>query len=261
MNPSVSPPTAPVTILGAGLVGSLLALLLAQRGHPVQVYEGRPDPRRTGYTGGRSINLALSERGWLALERAGMAAQVRALAIAMHGRMMHAPDGSLTFQPYGQAGQAIYSVSRGLLNQALTQAAEQAGATFNFGHRCRRVDLAAQTLLLQIADNEAMEVHCPGPLFGADGAFSALRQALQRTDRFNYSQQYIDYGYKELTIPPGANGQHQLEPHALHIWPRHNYMLIALPNPDGSFTCTLFFPFEGEPSFASLATAAQVEAP
>jgi kynurenine 3-monooxygenase len=234
--------------------------MLAQRGHSVQVYEGRPDPRRAGYTGGRSINLALSERGWLALERAGMAAPVRELAIAMHGRMMHAPDGTLTFQPYGQAGQAIYSVSRGLLNQALTHAAEQAGASFYFGHRCRRVDLEAHTISLQTTNHQTKELAYLGPLFGADGAFSALRQALQRTDRFNYSQQYIDYGYKELTIPPGANGQHQLEKHALHIWPRHNYMLIALPNPDGSFTCTLFFPFEGETSFASLTTPAQVQA-
>jgi kynurenine 3-monooxygenase len=241
-----------VTILGGGLVGSLLALLLAQRGYPVQVHEARPDPRAHGYTGGRSINLALSDRGWRALELAGLAPQVRELAIAMHGRMMHSETGELTFQPYGQAGQAIYSVSRGLLNMALMDAAEQfAHVRYHFGQRCREVDLKSRTLTLQSADGELAQVH-PEILIGADGAFSGLRQAMQRTDRFNYSQQYIDYGYKELTIPPQPDGSHAMEKHALHIWPRHNFMLIALPNPDGSFTCTLFFPFAGEPSFAGL---------
>jgi kynurenine 3-monooxygenase len=247
-----------VTILGSGLVGSLLARLLAQRGHAVHVYERRPDPRTSGYMGGRSINLALSDRGWRALELAGVAAQVRELAIPMHGRMMHSEAGQLTFQPYGQAGQSIYSVSRGLLNLALMDAAEQAGASLHFGQPCREVDLKHNILTFQSADGQTTQVQ-PSLLFGADGAFSVLRQAMQRTDRFNYAQQYIDYGYKELTIPPKPDGTHQMEKHALHIWPRRNFMLIALPNPDGSFTCTLFFPFAGEPSFASLADRGAVE--
>ncbi len=241
-----------VSILGSGLVGSLLSLLLAQRGHAVQVYEGRSDPRQNGYSGGRSINLALSDRGWRALEAAGLAPQIRALAIPMHGRMMHSASGELTYQPYGQAGQSIYSVSRGLLNMALMDAAEQFDQVrYHFNQRCTEVDLKTRLVTLQTTDGELAQIQSE-ILIGSDGAFSALRQAMQRTDRYNYTQHYISYGYKELTIPAHPDGTHQLEKHALHIWPRQNFMLIALPNPDGSFTCTLFFPFEGEPSFASL---------
>ncbi|MCS7019809.1 MAG: NAD(P)/FAD-dependent oxidoreductase [Cytophagales bacterium] len=241
-----------VVILGGGLVGSLMAVLLAKRGYPVTVYEGRPDPREKGYERGRSINLALSHRGWKALESAGIADVVKGIAIPMYGRMMHSPTGELTYQPYDSTGKAIYSVTRGLLNLAICNEAIRHGATFHFGYRSVEVNLKNNQLTLRhIHGNELLTVQ-PDILIGADGAFSAVRQAMQRTDRFNYSQSYIEYGYKELSIPPTPEGGFYLEKNALHIWPRGNFMLIALPNNDGSFTCTLFFPFEGAVSFEQL---------
>lgn len=242
-----------ISIAGAGLVGSLLALYLARDGHSVEVYERRPDPRKMTVDGGRSINLALSDRGLQALEKVGLAERVkREMAIPMHRRVMHDRDGALSFQAYGKEGQYINSVSRAGLNALLMSAAEEAGVHFHFQHRCKAVDLQEPALHLQ---NEltGQDLVVPSDLiFGSDGAFSAVRTAMQKTDRFNYSQEYIDHGYKELTIPPGPDGSFQLEREALHIWPRGHYMLIALPNPDGSFTCTLFFPFDGEESFQAL---------
>lgn len=246
-----------ITIIGAGLVGSLLAIFLAKQGYKVSVFERRPDMRRKGEFGGRSINLALSNRGWWPLEQAGVADEVREMIIPMKGRMMHDLDGELTFQPYGNEGQFINSVSRAGLNMVLINNADSQGVDFNFDHFCLDVDLGSTIVKLE---NKGQVKNVSSDLIiGADGAFSTVRLAMQMTDRFNYSQQYIDHGYKELTIPAGKNREFQLEKNALHIWPRGNYMLIALPNQDASFTCTLFFPFDGDPSFSSLKNTNQVE--
>lgn len=248
-----------VTILGAGLVGSVLAVLLRKRGYEVTVYERRPDMRKEAVGAGRSINLAMSNRGWKALELAGLRDDIEAIAIPMPGRFLHQEDGSSAFQAYGKNGEAIYSVSRGELNKKLMDLAEQHGATIHFNQRCSRVDIAANKIYLQDEQGAEREVPCD-LLFGADGAFSSLRTAMSYQDRTNFSQYYIDAGYKELNIPAGPDGSWQIEKNALHIWPRHNYMMIALPNIDGSFTCTLFFPFEGDPSFSSIKTAEDVSA-
>ncbi len=243
--------TKKAIISGAGLVGSLWALLLARKGYEVDVFERRDDGRKRGFVGGRSINLALSDRGWRALDRAGISRTIRQMAIPMYGRMIHHEDGSLSFQPYGLDGQAIWSVSRAGLNMALIDAAEQHDQIhFHFRQKTVEVDLAHNALYIEHEDE--YQRHEAPLIFGADGAFSAVRHALMKTPRFNYCQDYLDYGYKELTIPPAPDGSHRLEPNALHIWPRHQFMLIALPNKDGSFTCTLFLPFEGELSFEVL---------
>ena len=246
-------------IVGAGLVGSLWAVFLARRGYQVKVYERRPDMRSAGYKGGRSINLAMSERGWKAVEQAGIREKIERVAIPMPGRMMHSTAGELTFQPYGKEGEAIYSVSRGGLNLELLNIADAfPNVTFFFEHRCTDVDLQNPFITFEDMQTGEMKREEAPLIFAADGAFSAVRHALQRTDRFNYNQFYLEHGYKELTIPPGADGTHQLKANALHIWPRGNFMLIALPNADGSFTCTLFLPFEGEVSFERLHTDEEV---
>ncbi len=247
-----------VVIVGAGLVGSLLAIYLRRRGYEVNIYERRGDMRLQSVAAGRSINLALSDRGIRALEEVGAMEHIRPIAIPMHGRQIHQPDGQEVYQPYGKSGQYINSVSRGELNKTLMTLAEQHGAHLHFQHRCQQVDWSANQFVFEKADGSEMRVK--GELvFAADGAFSAARLQYQlQHDRFQYQQSYIDFGYKELTIPAGADGSFQMEPNALHIWPRKNYMLIALPNPDGSFTCTLFFPYEGDPSFASLQTDEQI---
>ena len=251
---------SPIVLIGAGLVGALWALLLAKRGHTVHVYERRPDMRAAGFVGGRSINLAMSVRGWKAMRRAGIAGDIRQTGIPMYGRELHQDDGTLAFQAYGQAGQAIFSVSRGGLNRSLIEAADAyASVTFFFERKCEAVDLRAQQVTFSDAagKHETIDYRV---LFGADGAFSAVRSALMRTPKFNYSQHYLEHGYKELTIPPAPGGGFRMKKEALHIWPRGQFMLIALPNPDGSFTCTLFLPFEGEESFAKLQTRDQIRA-
>lgn len=241
-----------VAIAGAGLVGSLLAIFLKKRHYEVDIYERRPDARVNHLYAGRSINLALSNRGWKALETAGLQKAVRKMAIPMYRRVMHDNKGQLTYQPYGKKGEAIYSVSRGGLNKLLMDKAEQHGVHIHFEHKLENVNLQTAQAEFEDLARQEMNTITPDALIGADGAFSAVRRNMQFTDRFSYSQNFIEHGYKELTIPPNAEGKHQMELNALHIWPRGNYMLIALPNPDGSFTCTLFFPYEGEPSFASL---------
>ncbi|MBC8085271.1 MAG: FAD-dependent monooxygenase [Hymenobacter sp.] len=250
-----------LTLMGAGLVGSLLALYLARHGHAVDVFERRADPRLMGPLEGRSINLALSDRGWRALEGVGIGNEVRQVGIPMYGRVMHDPRGQLTRQPYGQENQAIYSVSRAGLNRKLLDLVEaEPGVRLHFNQQCLHVDLREQTLHLRDINTAREQVRPFHRLFGTDGAYSAVRGAMQKTDRYNYSQHYLEYGYKELNIAPGPGGTWQLEKHALHIWPRGQYMMIALPNLDGSFTCTLFFPYEGPHSFATLQTPAQVQA-
>jgi kynurenine 3-monooxygenase len=248
-------------IVGAGLVGSLWAVFLARRGYRVDVYERRPDMRAAGYQGGRSINLAMSERGWKAIEQAGIREKIEKVAIPMPGRMMHSVAGELSFQPYGKLSEAIYSVSRGGLNRELLEIADtHPNVHFHFEHRCVEPDLQAPFVTFEdLRTGEHKRVEAP-LLFATDGAFSAVRYALQRTDRFNFAQHYLEHGYKELSIPPLADGSHRLDPAALHIWPRGNFMVIALPNADGSFTCTLFLPFEGEVSFEKLGTRHAVHA-
>jgi len=246
-----------ISVAGAGLVGSLLSIYLAKRGHKVDIYEGRADARTANYGGGRSINLALSDRGLKALAGVGLDQKVLdQMSIPMRRRVMHDKEGNLSFQPYGKEGQAINSVSRSGLNAMLMDEAEASGVDIHFEQRCKAIDLELASARFENPSGESREVEAD-LLFGADGAYSAVRSAMVRTDRFSYSQEYIEHGYKELTIPPGAEGEFLMEKNALHIWPRGNYMLIALPNPDASFTCTLFFPFEGDPSFESLDTTAK----
>ena len=250
-----------ITIIGAGLVGSLLSIYLSKRGYKVSVFERRSDMRKEKISAGRSINLALSDRGIKALEEVGIMDEIRKICIPMHGRHIHNADGTTAFQPYGRQGQFINSVSRGELNKKLIDLAEKNGAEIFFNHRCEKIDWEKGTISFEVS-NLIPQTADFGFLFAADGAYSAARLQHQlQYDRFQYSQYFIDFGYKELNIPPGKGGSlpagqagFQMEKNALHIWPRGNYMLIALPNIDGSFTCTLFFPFEGDPSFASLNT-------
>ena len=247
-----------VIITGAGLVGSLWAILLAKRGYQVDVYERRGDMRTAEFVGGRSINLAMSNRGWRAMEKAGIKENIRSVAIPMAGRMMHSVEGELTFQPYGKDDEAIYSVSRGGLNIELMKLADGfENVTFHFNEKCTGVDLKNNIIGFQNAEGIKTTKYAD-LIFGADGAFSAVRSSFQKTPRFNYSQQYLDHGYKELRIPPASDGKHLIEKNALHIWPRGQFMLIALPNLDGSFTCTLFLPFEGKESFSNLKTSEQI---
>jgi kynurenine 3-monooxygenase len=250
-------------IVGSGLVGSLWAVFLAKKGYKVDVYERRPDMRQKGYAGGRSINLAMSERGWAAIDKAGIRQEIEKVAIPMPGRMMHAVDGALTYQPYGKEGQAIYSVSRGGLNLELLRLADAfPNVSLHFNHKCTDVDLDSPFITFEDTTNGTIKRIEAPLIFATDGAFSAVRYALQRTDRFDYAQRYLDHGYKELTIhpadTPGDFGHHRMKPDALHIWPRGNFMLIALPNADGTFTCTLFLPFEGEISFDKLKSKTDV---
>lgn len=243
------------TIVGAGLVGSLLSIYLAKRGYKVTVYERRPDLRKNRMSAGRSINLALSDRGWRGLEGVGIDDEVRKIGIPMKGRTIHNLDGKITFQPYGKNHQANYSVSRGGLNCLLMDIAEKHEVKFLFNERCTHVDLKNTITVFENFETKKISEIKSDRIFGTDGAFSAARMALQTsTDRFTYSQTYLDHGYKELTIAANAKGDFAMDADTLHIWPRGNFMLIALPNLDKTFTCTLFFPFEGEKSFASLDT-------
>jgi len=240
-------------IIGAGLVGSLLSIYLSKRGYSVKIYERRGDMRKQEMAAGRSINLALSDRGIRALEEVGLMEEIRKICIPMHGRFMHNADGSTAYQAYGKEGQFINSVSRGELNCKLMDLAEQHGTAIIFNQKCEQIDWKKNELMLQDANSLKTSTINFNLMFGSDGAFSAARLAHQlQHDRFQYQQYYIDFGYKELTIPAGDKGDFLLEKNALHIWPRGNYMMIALPNTDGSFTCTLFFPFNGPVSFAAL---------
>jgi kynurenine 3-monooxygenase len=246
-------------IIGAGLVGSLLGIYLAKRGYRVRIYERRPDMRKEKIVAGRSINLALSDRGIKALSEVGISEDVLKIAIPMRGRLIHHMDGSTVMQPYGKEGQAINSVSRGELNKKLMDLAEQHGIELYFNKRCTSIHWASNEAEFEDADGTVTKATAD-VIFGADGAYSAARlQHMLQHDQFEYHQYYIDCGYKELSIPAGANNSFLMEKHALHIWPRRDYMLIALPNLDGSFTCTLFFPFEGPLSFEKLDTEEKVK--
>lgn len=259
-----------VLIVGAGLAGSLLACYLAKLGYRVDVYERRSDPRKAGYVGGRSINLALSARGLWALDGVGLKEEILKHAIPMRGRVMHKPERNptLTFQAYGKPTDAINSISRGGLNLALIEAAARhESVTLHFDRRCLDVDVnRCEASFIDETNPTALPITATADLIiGADGAFSAVRTALQKTDRFEYSQTFLGHGYKELHIPafPEGQGTHNgyaLDPNALHIWPRGSAMMIALPNPDKSFTCTLFWPFDGDHGFAPLNTPESVRA-
>lgn len=250
------------TIIGAGLVGSLLSILLSKRGYKVNIYERRSDMRKETMSAGKSINLALSDRGWRGLQKAGIAEDIKKIAIPMYGRHIHHKDGSTIFQPYGREDQAIYSVSRADINKKLMDLAEnQNGVNIQFNMRCLHVGRPNMKSSFENSENGKIVHDESKLLFAADGAFSAGRLAMQlQNDRFEYNQHYIDCGYKELIIPPGEGGSFKLEKNALHIWPRGSFMMIALPNTDGNFTCTLFLPFEGEKSFQNLQTREQVSA-
>ena len=250
-----------ISIIGSGLVGSLLAIYLAKRGHQVKVFERRGDMRKENIAAGRSINLALSDRGWKGLEAVGIGDEIRKVAIPMRGRMIHTLTGEINYQPYGTAQQAIWSVSRGGLNCELMSLAERhKNVEILFNERCLHLDVRTGSIEFENQVTHAKSFHQGDHVIGADGAFSAARLQLQlQTDRFEYSQHYLEHGYKELSIPAGDGGKFLLEKNALHIWPRGGYMLIALPNIDGSFTCTLFFPFEGAHSFAALHNRQEVK--
>ena len=257
----------PVAVVGAGLVGSLISIYLKKRGYAVSLFERRGDMRKQEVGGGRSINLALSNRGIKALNEVGLADLIRKNAIPMHGRMVHTVDGQQSFHLYGKEGQFINSISRSGLNMVLLDEAEKLGVEILFNQRIDSIDIAntrivrsPQSVVHSNTGDQQLSTTNYGLIIGADGAYSAVRNAFQVSDRFNYSQTYIDHGYKELTIPADSHGNFQMEKNALHIWPRESFMLIALPNPDGSFTCTLFFPFEGRLSFASIKTKEDVQA-
>ncbi len=249
-----------VIIFGSGLVGSLLGIYLARKGCKVDIYERRPDMRQMLRTDGRSINLALSDRGWRALEGVGIASEIRDISIPMYGRMVHTPDGATNLLPYSKDGHSIYSVSRGSLNRRLMELVEaEPNVKFHFQQKCVKVDFANTSATVQnLETNEHFEVKADA-IFGADGAFSAVRASMQKTDRFDYQQHYINHAYKELTIEALPDGGFALDKNALHIWPRGHFMMIALPNTEGTFTCTLFFPYDGDPSFATLDTPEKVD--
>ena len=244
-----------VTIIGAGPVGTLASLFLRRRGIAVTIFERRPDMRAVDIPAGRSINLALANRGINALDRLGLMDKVRGLMIPMRGRMIHGPDGTVNLQPYGnKPHEVIYSVSRAALNMTLLNAAEANGVTIRFNQRCDSVDLDHKTL--KVFDEAGQQEQTAGfdSVIGADGGGSVVRTALN----VFVSEEKLGHGYKELTIPAGPGGAYRLEKNALHIWPRGGFMLIALPNIDGSFTATLFLPHDGAQSFAALQTPEKI---
>jgi kynurenine 3-monooxygenase len=240
-------------LIGSGLAGGLLAAFLGRRGDEVELFERRADPRAGNTIGGRSINLALSTRGIHALEQVGVAAEVLQHAIPMRGRMIHDRSGTLHFSPYDRdPSKYINSIGRGALNTVVIEAAQRyPNVRVQFNQRCTEVDLEQPSAELLNTETNETSIARGDAIVGVDGAFSAVRRSMQKLDRFEYSQSYLAHGYKELTIPPATDGSWQMEKNALHIWPRKSFMMIALPNPDGSFTCTLFWQFEGQPSFAN----------
>ena len=252
-------PTTKFVLIGSGLAGGLLAAYLGRRGYDVDLYERRADPREGNMVGGRSINLALSTRGIQALEQIGIAGKVLKHAIPMRGRMIHPARAGdrIIFAPYDiDPNKHINSIGRAALNTTVIEAAQRyPNVRVHFNHKCIGVDIDSATAhLFNTSTNQPLSASADS-IIGVDGAFSAVRQSMQlKIDNFQYDESYLAHGYKELTIPPGPNGSWQMEKNALHIWPRKSFMMIALPNPDGSFTCTLFWEFEGPRSFATTKT-------
>lgn len=251
---------APVAIVGGGLAGSLLALALARRGLRVDVYERRADPRTGAGADGRSINLGLSKRGIQALTQVGLIDEVMPLTVAMRGRAIHAPDGSTRFQPYGKdREEVLHSIDRNELNRLLlTHAGDHPQVRLHFGHRLVRIDRAGRSLDFE-RDGAVVQVR-PQWVVGADGAFSRVRPQMQRGMRADFHQEYLDWGYKELSLSVDAGGRSRIELEALHVWPRVHGFFVSHPNRDGSHTLTLFLPFEGPDSFATVRTPAEVDA-
>jgi kynurenine 3-monooxygenase len=248
---------AKFVLIGSGLAGGLMAAYLGRRGYDVDLYERRADPREGNMVGGRSINLALSTRGIHALEQIGIADEVLKHAIPMRGRMIHEKSGGLHFAPYDvDPNKHINSIGRAALNTTVIEAAQRyPNVRVHFNHKCTDVDLDSPTAQLLNPSTSHPITASGDAVIGVDGAFSAVRNSMQlKIDNFQYDESYLAHGYKELTIPPGPDGSWRMEKEALHIWPRKSFMMIALPNPDGSFTCTLFWEFEGPRSFATTKT-------
>ncbi len=246
---------AKFVLIGSGLAGGLLAAYLGRRGYDVDLYERRADPREGNIVGGRSINLAISTRGIHALEQIGIADETLRYAIPMRGRMIHDKSGALHFAPYDvDPKNCINSIGRASLNTTVIEAAQRyPSVRVHFNRKCTDVDLTEAICRLE-TDSGKLAVRGDA-VIGVDGAFSAVRASMQRNiDSFQYNETYLAHGYKELTIPPAPDGSWLIEKNALHIWPRKSFMMIALPNPDGSFTCTLFWEFEGPRSFTTTKT-------
>jgi kynurenine 3-monooxygenase len=262
---------AKFVLIGSGLAGGLLAAYLGRRGYDVDLYERRADPREGNIVGGRSINLALSTRGIYALEQLGIADEVLRHAIPMRGRMIHDKSGALHFSPYDRdPNKFINSIGRAALNTTVIEAAQRyPNVRVYFNHRCTDVDLdsaianlvasgVAAAVPAAKSDNQIIRAQGDA-VIGVDGAFSAVRHSMQKQIAgFEYDESYLAHGYKELSIPPAPDGSWRMEKEALHIWPRKSFMMIALPNPDGSFTCTLFWEFEGPRSFATTKTDEEI---
>ena len=248
-----------ITIVGAGLVGSLCAVYMTKRGHRVTIFERRKDLRSEIITAGKSINLALSERGWTALKKVGIDHQVMKIAIPMYKRIMHDMEGNLSEQPYGNQEQAIYSVSRAQLNVLMMEMAEKNGATLHFNEKCVGANLEEAIATFENTKTATKQEISADLLIGADGSLSAVREQMVKKYQHEYEYNEIEHDYKELLIPAGENGTHLLDKNALHIWPRGNFMLIALANLDGSFTCTLFAPKKGKNSFEGLNSKQEVK--
>ncbi|MFK8015146.1 MAG: FAD-dependent oxidoreductase [Gammaproteobacteria bacterium] len=247
------------TILGAGLAGSLAAIYLARRGARVAVYERRDDPRLTHVDGGRSINLALANRGIRALREVGLYKDIQALTIPMRGRMLHETGEPAVLQPYGKdESEVIYSISRGGLNALLLNRAEENGVNIHFGWSTQAIDLDAGVVTVADTAGATQEIEA-GPVIAADGAGSVVRQTMAKRPGMDNDEQMSTHGYKELTIPPDGDGNFKLDPNALHVWPRGGFMMIALPNLDRSFTVTLFMAHDGDDSFAQLETRDDVQ--
>ena len=243
-------------MIGAGLAGPLLATYLAKRGYSVEIFERRPDMRKESISAGRSINLALSIRGNHALKEVGLYDKIKSNTIPMKGRMIHDLNSGIHLQPYGQKeNEVIFSVSRAHLNMELMTLAEETGnVTIRFNHQLLSADLEQNKLLFQLSDSLEKIEWSFNRVIGCDGSASILRKSIVEKADIQYVKKPLGHGYKELTIPPMKSGKFQIEPNALHIWPRGNHMLIALPNNDCSFTCTLFFPMIGKTSFETVKT-------
>lgn len=243
--------TQKIAVVGSGLVGTLLAIYLKKQGHTVHVFDRSPDIRTVEFSG-RSINLVMSNRGWKTLQDIGLEDEIKKIGIPVDKRGIHLQDGTYTTQYYGKEGEAIYSLSRGILNRRMIDLAEEAGVEFFFDHKIWDVSLSTATLHIGETERGEWTELKYDKVFGADGAFSRIRHRMQRQSMFDYSQEFMKIGYKELHIPANSDGSHKIDKNSLHIWPRGNFMLIGLANLDGSFTCTLFMPFEGKNSFEEL---------
>jgi kynurenine 3-monooxygenase len=248
-----------IAVVGAGLVGSLLAIYLKRAGHIVDVYDRSPDIRTVQFSG-RSINLVMSDRGWKALENLALDKEIQKIGIPVDKRAIHLGNEPLNYQYYGKEGEAIFSLSRGVLNRKMIDLAETEGVNFIFESKIWDVTLATATLHEGETERGKWHDLDYDIVFGADGAFSRVRHRMQRQSMFDYSQDFLKIGYKELHIPANVDGTHKLDKNSLHIWPRGEFMLMALANLDGSFTCTLFMPHQGENSFEELKDEATLEA-